>query len=142
MQLSDHTDFGLRILMTLGASAPRRWRTKELAAAHRLSFTHVQKVVQSLESAGFVDTFRGRGGGVVLARLPGDVTIGEIVRRLEPHMHLVRCFRPGESGCALEGGCALTKALLRAKSAFLSELDDTSLQDVIDGTPRARELAG
>lgn len=142
MQLNDHTDFGLRILITLGASAPRRWRTKELAATHQLSFTHVQKVVQSLEAAGFVETFRGRGGGVTLARLPADVTIGEVVRRLEPHMHLVRCFRPGESGCVLAGGCALTRVLLRAKSAFLTELDGTTLQDVIQGTPRARELAG
>lgn len=141
MQLNDHTDFGLRILVTLGATAPRRWRTKELADTHRLSFTHVQKVVQSLESAGFVETFRGRGGGVALARLPGDLTIGEIVRRLEPHMHLVRCFRPGDSGCVLQGGCALTRVLLGAKAAFLSELDGTTLQDVIQGTPRARQLA-
>jgi Rrf2 family nitric oxide-sensitive transcriptional repressor len=141
MQLNDHTDYGLRILITLGASTPRRWSSRDLATAHGLSFSHVQKVVQSLEAAGFVETFRGRGGGVALARLPADVTIGEVVRSLEPHMHLVRCFRPGESGCALDGGCALTKVLIRAKNAFLGELDATTLKDVIEGTPRARQIA-
>lgn len=142
MQLNDHTDFGLRILVTLGASPSRRWQAKELASAHGLSFTHVQKVVQSLESAGFVDTFRGRGGGVALARRPGDITVGEVVRSLESHMHLVRCFRSGESGCALDGGCALTGVLRRARDAFLAELDGTSLQAIIERTPRARVVAG
>jgi Rrf2 family nitric oxide-sensitive transcriptional repressor len=142
MQLNDHTDYGLRILITLGASPARRWSSRDLSTAHALSFTHVQKVVQSLEAAGLVETFRGRGGGVTLARLPGDVTIGEVVRSLEPHMHLVRCFRPGESGCALDGGCALTGVLQRAKNAFLAELDGVTLADVIAGTPRARQIAG
>ena len=68
MQLNDHTDFGLRILMTLGGSGERRWASKELASLHGLSFTHVQKVVQSLETADLVETYRGRGGGVSLAR--------------------------------------------------------------------------
>jgi Rrf2 family nitric oxide-sensitive transcriptional repressor len=121
---------------------PRRWSSRDLSTVHGLSFTNVQKVVQSLEAAGFVETFRGRGGGVALARLPADVTIGEVVRGLEPHMHLVRCFRPGESGCALDGGCALTKVLIRAKNAFLGELDATTLKDVIEGTPWARQIAG
>ncbi|MDH3271183.1 MAG: Rrf2 family transcriptional regulator [Gemmatimonadota bacterium] len=134
MQLNDHTDFGLRLLITLGASEPRRWRTKELASAHGLSFNHVQKVVQSLEAAGLVETFRGRGGGVTLARSPETVTVGDVVRSLEPHMHLVRCFRPGESGCALDGGCALKRLLYRARDAFLAELDGVTLQVVIDGT--------
>lgn len=134
MHLNDHTDFGLRLLITLGASEPRRWRTRELASAHRLSFTHVQKVVQSLEGAGLVETFRGRGGGVALAPGAASITIGEVVRRLEPHLHLVRCFGAGKSGCVLDGGCALKGALLRARSAFFRELDEVTLRAIIDGT--------
>lgn len=141
MQLNDHTDYGLRILMTLGASTQRRWQSRELADLHGLSFTHVQKVVQSLETAGFVETFRGRGGGVTLARSPEEMTVGDVVRGLETHMDLVRCFRSGESGCALDGGCALTGVLRRARSAFMAELDGATLHDVIRRTPRALELA-
>jgi Rrf2 family transcriptional regulator, nitric oxide-sensitive transcriptional repressor len=141
MQLNDHTDYGLRLLMTMGVAPERRWVARDLAGVHGLSFTHVQKVVQSLEAAGFVETFRGRGGGVSLARSPSDVTIGEVVRRLEPDMHLVRCFRSGPSGCALDGGCALTAVLRRARGAFMDELDATTLQDVIDRTPKARRVA-
>lgn len=141
MQLNDHTDYGLRLLITMGASEPRRWRSRELAAVHGLSFTHVQKVVQSLEGAGFVETFRGRGGGVTLARDPGTVTIGEVVRSLEPHLDLVSCFRAGDSGCALAAGCALRGTLFRAREAFFAELDQVTLGTVIEGTPVARRIA-
>ena len=142
MHLNDHTDYGLRILMTMGAAAPRRWQSKELASLHGLSFTHVQKVVQSLEAAGFVETFRGRGGGVALARAPSEMTVGDVVRGLETHMHLVSCFRAGESGCALDGGCALKKVLQRARHAFMAELDGSTLEEVIRATPRALQIAG
>lgn len=130
MQLSDHTDFGLRILMTLAGSDTERWSSRRLAEHHRLSFTHVQKVVQSLESAGFVHTYRGRGGGVALAEAPGDITIGRVVRALEPHMDMVRCFRPKESGCVLDRGCGLKSVLYDARGAFLDQLDAHTLADL------------
>ena len=78
---------------------------------------------------------------MVLARPPGDITIGDVVRGLEQHMYLVRCFRPGESGCVLDGGCALTGVLDRARSAFLTELDARTLDDVVAQSPKARGLA-
>ena len=142
MQLNDHTDYGLRILMTLGASTSRRWSARELADLHGLSFTHVQKVVQSLEGADLVNTFRGRGGGVSLARPPSEITIGGAVSRLETHMHLVRCFAPGDSGCAFDGGCALAAVLRRARSAFQAELDAVTLEDVVRRTPLALSATG
>lgn len=135
MQLNDHTDYGLRILMTLGASTTRRWSARELADFHGLSFTHVQKVVQSLESADLVETFRGRGGGVSLALHPSEITVGDVVSRLETHMNLVRCFGPGVSGCVLEGECALASVLHRARAAFQAELDAVTLEEVVLGTP-------
>ncbi|MBT8487390.1 MAG: Rrf2 family transcriptional regulator [Gemmatimonadetes bacterium] len=142
MQLNDHTDYGLRILMTLGASTTRRWSARELADLHGLSFTHVQKVVQSLEGANLVDTFRGRGGGVSLALPPSEITIGDVVSKLETHMNLVRCFGPGDSGCALEGGCALAAVLYRARAAFQTELDAVTLEAVINRTPFPASLTG
>ncbi len=141
MQLNDHTDIGLRLLMTLGAADTRRWMTRELASMHGLSFTHAQKVVQSLESAGFVETYRGRGGGVAIADGVRDASIGDVIRALESNFHLVRCFRPGESDCVLAGGCALARSLRRARDAFFSELDTVTLGEVIRGTPRAVEIA-
>ena len=139
MHLNDHTDYGLRALIMLGVASPRRLSAREIADAYDISFTHVQKVVQNLESHGFVRTHRGRGGGVTIARSPDEVTVGDVVRALEPHMNLVGCF--GDHGrCVLDGGCALKGALRRAKGAFLAELDDVTLADVIARSPHASRL--
>jgi Rrf2 family nitric oxide-sensitive transcriptional repressor len=56
MRLSDRTDFGLRILITLAAARGRRLSARELARAHRLSFNHVQKVIQLLDAAALRDS--------------------------------------------------------------------------------------
>jgi len=141
MQLTDHTDIGLRALVLLAAVAPRRLSSNDLAKRYGLSHTHVQKVVQSLQNAGFVETFRGRGGGVQLARLPSDIRVGEVVRALEPNLDFVECFRPGHSQCRLDGGCALTGTLVRAKSAMLAELDRTTIADIVAGSPAIEALA-
>lgn len=140
MRFTDHTDIGLRALILLGRVAPDRLSAQEISRRYSLSHSHVQKVMQSLEAAGFVRTYRGRGGGAQLARLPEDITVGEVVRALEPNLHFVPCFRPGASDCALAGGCSLTQVMLRAKSAMLAELDRTDLAEIISDSPHLSRL--
>ena len=141
MRLSDHTDYGLRLLLLLGVTRPARMSASEMASAYGISYTHVQKVVQSLQTAGYVETFRGRGGGVSLACDPSEITIGAVVRALEPNMHIVRCLAPGDSGCVLANGCALTGAIAAASAAFLSALDAVTLHEMIEGSPHVVSLS-
>jgi Rrf2 family transcriptional regulator, nitric oxide-sensitive transcriptional repressor len=140
VNVTDHTDLGLRALMLLAVAYPERVAASDIAERHAISYTHVQKVVQSLQAAGLVDTFRGRGGGVVLARPASEIRVGEVVRALEPHFYMAECFRPETPKCKLFPGCALTAVLDRGKEAMLAELDRHTLADVVAGTPRTRTL--
>lgn len=135
MQLTQHTDLALRVLLLLGAAAPRRVSSSEVARRYKLSHTHVQKVIQSLQAAGFVQTFRGRGGGVQLACPASEIGVGNVVRAVQPNLNFVECFQPELSTCVLTGGCALTHLLFRAKAAMLSELDKTTIAELIAGSP-------
>jgi Rrf2 family nitric oxide-sensitive transcriptional repressor len=60
-----------------------------------------------------------------------EVSVGDVVRALEPDLHLVRCLGLGESGCIFDGACALTTVIENGRSAFLAELDRSSLADII-----------
>lgn len=131
LNLTDHTDYGLRTLMLLAVTREARLSAAEIAERHGLSYSHIQKVVQSLQSAGFVETFRGRGGGVRLARPAAQIRIGEVVRALEPHFHIAECFRAGQTHCRLYPGCALTGVLARGREAMLTELDRYTLADMV-----------
>lgn len=71
MHLSLQTDYGLRVLMLL-ASTDRQMSVDEIARSYGISRNHLAKVAQRLQSSGYVETSRGRGGGLRLAFLPGS----------------------------------------------------------------------
>ncbi len=124
MQLTQHTDFGLRLLVVLARDGGPLALPK-FAQEQGLSYNHVAKVAQTLVHEGFVTSQRGRGGGITLARPAGEIGIGKVVRALERGMKLADCGR-----CRLKGGCGLSGVLADALDAFLGVLDRYSLADV------------
>src|SRR5689334_22507661 len=108
MRLTAHTDFSLRVLMTLAVVPDRVVTIEELAQRHRLSKNHLMKVAQTLVSAGYVEGVRGRAGGLKLAKHPEAIRMGEVDRMLEQDARLVECFGKDPPECALNGICVLT----------------------------------
>lgn len=129
MQLSLHTDYALRVLMTL-AAADRHLSVDEIAQRFQISRNHLAKVVQRLQAEGLVETFRGRGGGMRLARPADTITVGEVVRRFENLDAFVSCFAAG-SGCAINGVCGLKPLLSEAVEDFLARLDQRRISELI-----------
>ena len=95
-----------------------------------MSEDHLAKVVGRLASLGYVDTQRGRSGGVRLARDPADIRIGDVVRECEDNLCLVECFDPDTNQCPIAPACKLAGALDRALQAFLQVLDGVTLADL------------
>lgn len=130
MRLTQHADYGLRVLMYL-ASRPGEYATSaDLAATFGVSQHHLLKVVHRLCELGWVDAKRGPSGGVSFNPGTGDVTVGDVVRALEPQHALVECFAPETNTCPFSGTCGLAPVLMRANDAFLRELDGTRLRDI------------
>jgi len=122
MQLTQHTDFGLRLLIVLARNGAGPLALPQFAAEQRLSYHHVAKVAQELVRAGFIISHRGRSGGVELARAPEDIRVGEVVRALEPGLRLADC-----ASCELRSDCATSGLLAEALEAFLAVLDRKTL---------------
>ena len=138
MQLNLKTDFALRMLMTLAAKdelVSIDW----IASRHDISRNHLAKVAQDLAAHGFIETTRGRGGGIQLAMRPDQINTGDVVRKLETMDSFVACMGDG-SHCAIDGFCGLKPALSGALEAFLSHLDQFSLADITGNRTRLLEL--
>lgn len=130
MRLTYFTDFGLRALMRMASEPDRSFSTAELAAEFGISRNHLIKVMQRLARGGIIATRRGSGGGVLLARGPAEIRVGDVVRLLEEGQAMVSCFSPREAGCTLTHCCRLRHRLRAAEAAFLAELNRSSLADL------------
>lgn len=130
MQLTTHTDYALRTLICLSLQPDNTPMTvHEIAHRYDISSNHVAKVAQTLAQLGYIQSLRGRGGGLVMAQTPEAINLGTLVRETE-NLKLLDCF--GEnSQCVIEPACKLKNMFMQAQQAFLKVLDGYTLADVI-----------
>jgi Rrf2 family nitric oxide-sensitive transcriptional repressor len=110
----------------------------EVAEAYDISRHHLVKVVNYLAKLGYLETRRGRGGGIALGMQPEDIRIGMVVRRTEDTPFIVECFDKQHNTCPINGSCRLKGALAQAVNAFYETLDRHTLRDLVTGVDGAR----
>ena len=137
MKLTRYTDYAMRVLMHLAARDEGLSSIAEVARVYGISQNHLMKVVQDLGKAGYVETVRGRSGGIRLGRPAGEINIGALVRHTEEWHELVDC-----STCLIAGACVLPRVLDEATRAFLGVLDKYTLADLLDRRAGLRRLFG
>ena len=129
MRLTLWTDYALRTLIFVGAKGGRLATIAEIAQSFDISKAHLMKVVNRLGQQGYLDTVRGKGGGIRLARSPAEIRVGAVVRETEEDLAVMGCL--AETGfCRIEDCCVLRHALREATLAFLQTLDGYTLADL------------
>ncbi len=142
MRLTVYSDYALRLLMYLAVKDNGRATIPEIADAYGVSRTHLMKVVHDLGRAGYLETTRGRSGGLRLGRPASAIGLGDVVRFTEPDMDIVPCFRPENEECPLRRACRLKGALDRARLAFLAVLDEYTIADLASAPGPLRSALG
>ena len=138
MRLTLYSDYALRVLMYLAVKEDGLATIDEIAKSYSISRNHLMKVVHQLGVAGYIETVRGRGGGLRLAKQVEAIGLGEVVRYTEPDMAIASCFKPVDAACAIRQCCVLRRALEKAHDAFVEVLDAYTLSDLV--RPRGRML--
>lgn len=118
MQLTRYTDYALRTLMYLSARPDRLVTITEISRAYGISHNHLTKVTHDLVKHGFVSSVRGRNGGLRLAKPPGEINVGAVVRTTEDNFRLADCGR-----CIIAPACGMMSVFDEAVGAFLAVLD-------------------
>ena len=145
MRLTAYTDYSLRTLIFLAMHRDRLVTIQEIAEAHAIAKNHLTKVVHRLGTLGYIDSVRGRNGGLRLGREPADINIGEVVRHTETDFHMAPCFDLASAGCMYSAACALKGVLGEATAAFLEVLGAVTLEQMMIREVRkgrARPVAG
>ncbi len=129
MRLTKFSDYALRVLMIATTCGEQKLTIEATAEVFGISQGHLKKVVLALTRAGFLQGFKGRTGGYLLARKPEDINIGAVLRVTETNYQVFDCFQEGQV-CPLAGPCRLPSIGGRAIAAFLATFDQVSLADL------------
>lgn len=126
MRLTRYSDYAMRVMLYLGSKPGQLCSIAEIARAYSISQNHLMKVVNDLVNAGYLESVRGRNGGIRLARQAEEINVGAVIRHTEDGFDLLDC-----GSCIIAPACGLTGVLDEALKAFLKVLDSYSLADVL-----------
>ncbi|XOZ32330.1 RrF2 family transcriptional regulator [Halomonadaceae bacterium KBTZ08] len=130
MRITGYTDYSLRVLMYVSVQGDRLATIQEVADRYQISKNHLMKVVHQLTRKGYLDSVRGKKGGIRLRQNAADINLGVLVREMEPDLDLVECFGP-DNTCVISPVCSLKGILGEALDAFLATLDRYTLADIV-----------
>ena len=140
MRLNTQSDYALRLLMQLTVNRDELVTISQVAERFRISRNHLMKIAQALGQHGFIETVRGRSGGLRLAAPPEEISVGAVVRKMEGDFALVDCLPGGNGQCIISSACRLTGIMSEALEAFLAVLDGYSLADLTGANAKLAKI--
>ncbi|MCO5142391.1 MAG: Rrf2 family transcriptional regulator [Oligoflexia bacterium] len=129
MRLTDKTDYALRVLMYLNQEK-RLVTLNELAETLGVSKNNLIKISNHLAKVNFIDTIRGRSGGLLIKEETGRKSLKDIVISTEESFNIAECFSGRRCECFFLKKCLLKKGLNEALNAFMESLAQKTLNDV------------
>ena len=129
MQLKKYTDYGLRVLIYLGAKKQTRLVTiDELSRTFSAPRNHLNKVIHQLGKEGFIETRRGKNGGFQMAMAADEIRLDHLIRRLEGDEYWIDCHNPK---CAIFPVCELKTIINEGKEVFYRHLSQYTIASLV-----------
>ncbi len=132
MRITKRTNIAVRLLMYCARHPGRLVTKSEIAEACNISENHLAQVINQLSQLNYLNTQRGRNGGMKLARPAEEIRIGGVFRHVEGPLPVVDCFADSDDSCPLTAARRLRLALQDAIELFYSTLDDITLDTLVD----------
>lgn len=131
MRVTKRTSIAVRLLMYCATHESRLVTKAEVAEACAISGNHLAQVINQLAHLGYLDTQRGRNGGIRLARSPSEIGIGDVFRDVEGEVPTEACFADADCSCRIVSACGLKSILAHAAKLFYAHLDSFTLASLM-----------
>ena len=135
MHITRYSDYAVRVMFYLALKPDRLVTIREIADSYGISRNHLMKLVYQLNRMGYVETVRGKNGGLRLGQEPGGINLGLLIRETEQDFELAECFGSNNQ-CLIKPVCGIKHVLAEALKAFFDTLDGYTLADLL---PEAKQ---
>ncbi len=143
MHLTTYSDYSLRVLIFLATKNNQDLSNiQEIAETYDISKNHLMKIIHHLGKLGYIETIRGRNGGIRLAKSPSEINLGEIIRHTEENFFIVECFEKHNNKCVMTPVCSLKHIFRTALEQFLLVLDQYTLDSIVHENPLMKDFFG
>ncbi|AGL02455.1 RrF2 family transcriptional regulator [Desulfoscipio gibsoniae] len=125
MRLNQATDYAFRAVLYL-SSLPKGQviEARVIAENEKIPIRFMLKILRLLTQAGIVESYRGVGGGYALAKVPGEITLKDVVEAVEGPVRINRCLiAPEECNKRNTAKCSIHKALYSIQQTINRELE-------------------
>ncbi len=129
MQLTKHTDYAFRVLIYLAGLEGQKTTILTITEAFDISKTHLMKVVNALVNKGWIQSLRGKNGGIKLGVAASEISLRAVVEYMENTLDPINCESPM---CRISGACLLKPILVDAQNQYLDYLGNFSIEDLIN----------
>ena len=138
MKLSTRSRYGIHAMFDLAKNTGEGPQAiRNIAERQDVPEQYLEQLIGPLRRANLVSSVRGAGGGYLLAKPPGDITIGQIVRALEGPLNITDCMADADS-CSRSGLCPSRLIWERLGQAINQVLDQTTLGDMLQDDARLK----
>ena len=141
MQLTLYTDYSFRVLLYLGVNRDRLCTIAEISERSAATQNHLVKVVHNLGREGYIQTMRGRTGGIRLKKEPEEITLTEIIRCTEVNMDIAECLRENNT-CHISEVCSIKNIFEQAQNEFIRTLDQYTLANLLENKEQLTFIFG
>ncbi len=131
MRISTRGEYGVRAMLDLAlhyedGTIPLR----AVAGRQRISESYLEQLFGILRKAELVTSVRGAQGGYQLARPPGEITVGDVMRVVEGPIAPAECVGEGGTDCRQASHCVTRLLWAKLRDSMLGVLDSTTLADL------------
>ena len=136
MKLTTKSRYGTRLLIDLAINGDNKPIPLNIISSRQnISLKYLEQIILKLKKNGIVKTQRGPFGGYLLAKLPEEITIGDIVRILEGTSAITDCTDDEKKKCGIcnrAGDCFSRWVWVEASNAMFDRLDQITIAHIIN----------
>ena len=135
MRITQEGDYAFRVVLYLSKlGMNQRVEAKTISESENIPLRFLLKLLRKLAMAGIVKSYRGVGGGYIIAQEPKKITLKAVLEAIEGPIYINRClYEPEFCNLQRAGYCNVHKALEKVQLGLVESLESISFQDLIDG---------